>query len=283
MDKKLLRQIKFIDQALEISRNYFLDNFAKMICGDEPYDYFIYRSSSNLTKFFHELEIPYSHDGSTRWRWVKSVLEQISIEENGTQKLLKIYYGLFDNKLNITNQKYSILDDLLNNEKDTDDNSKKAKKAFKKLIEVSCEESSIPNFNDNLLNEIKRNEVVNINDKYCENLLKVAKEKFDRHQRKDAINDLWDIFERFKTYFDSSNKKKSTKVLISKMSAFTNIDKEYLEKEFLYLTSLGNNYNIRHHEHNKIILDDNAYDFLFYKILNFLNLIIDVLRNTDKK
>ncbi|AJI56429.1 hypothetical protein LA02_1621 [Francisella philomiragia] len=283
MDKKLSKQLEFINKALETSRSYFLEHFAVMICGDPLYDCFVYRTSSNLTKLFHELGMPYSHDGSTRWRWVKSVLEQISTEENGAQKLLKIYYGLFDSKLNIINQSHSVLDDFLNHEKDGCDTTKKAKEAFRKLIEVSCRESSIPSFNDSLLDEIKKSEVININDKYCENLLKAAKEKFDKQQRKDAINDLWDIFERFKTYFDNSNKKKSTALLISKISVFTNINNQDLEEEFLHLTSFGNKYNIRHHEHNKIILDDNAYDFIFYKMLNFLNLIIEVLRNIDKK
>jgi len=282
MDHKLVKQLEFIDKALEVSSNYFLDHFSKMICGDEPYNCFVYRSSSNLTKFFDELGMPYSHDGSTRWRWVKSVLEQISIEENGTQMLLKIYYGLFDDKLKVTNQNYSVFDSFLNDEKDNDDSSKKAKEAFKKLIEVSCKESSIPNFNDNFLNEIKRSEVVDINDKYCENLLKLAKEKFDKQQRKDAINDLWDIFERLKTYLDNSNKKESSHKLVIIMSEFTNISNQDLEAEFKSLTGFGNKYNIRHHEHNKTILDANSYDFLFYKMLNFLNLIIDVLKGLKK-
>ncbi len=38
---------------------------AGMICGDEPFTYFPYRSSSKLTRFFVGLDLNYVHDGST--------------------------------------------------------------------------------------------------------------------------------------------------------------------------------------------------------------------------
>ena len=37
-----------------------LTRLAEMICGDAPFTYFPYRSSSYLTGFFHELDLNYA-------------------------------------------------------------------------------------------------------------------------------------------------------------------------------------------------------------------------------
>lgn len=55
-----------------------IGNIAKMICGDEPFNYMPYRSSSLLTGFFEALNLDYVHDGSTRYWWVRSVLEELN-------------------------------------------------------------------------------------------------------------------------------------------------------------------------------------------------------------
>jgi|CryGeyStandDraft_6_1057127.scaffolds.fasta_scaffold107691_2 hypothetical protein len=55
-----------------------IDKLALMICGDSPFNYFPYRSSSNLTLFFREIDLDYRHDGSTRKYWVSSVLEELN-------------------------------------------------------------------------------------------------------------------------------------------------------------------------------------------------------------
>jgi len=55
-----------------------LTKLAEMICGDAPYTYFPYRSSSYLTRFFQELDLDYAHDGSTRRHWVRTVLDHIN-------------------------------------------------------------------------------------------------------------------------------------------------------------------------------------------------------------
>jgi nucleoside 2-deoxyribosyltransferase len=54
-----------------------------MICGDENYSgIFPRRSSSYLTEFFHNIDLDYAHDGSTRKWWVRGVLD--TINKNGT-------------------------------------------------------------------------------------------------------------------------------------------------------------------------------------------------------
>ena len=55
------------------SRN--LRELAEMIVGDS--DHFRYRSSSYITRFFEECDLDFVHDGSTRWAWTSSQLEDL--------------------------------------------------------------------------------------------------------------------------------------------------------------------------------------------------------------
>lgn len=85
---------------------------AEMICGNETFDHFPYRSSSQLTKFFFELDLEFVHDGSTRSVWVQSVLDELNNKANEDDKLpnrelCKVIeslvnpdYFLFDEKYN---------------------------------------------------------------------------------------------------------------------------------------------------------------------------------------
>lgn len=63
-----------------------LMKLAEMICGDDPFRSFPYRSSSYLTRFFVDLDLDYIHDGSTRRVWVNDVLKELNerkeIQEN---------------------------------------------------------------------------------------------------------------------------------------------------------------------------------------------------------
>lgn len=55
-----------------------LMKLAEIICGDEPFNFFPYRSSSYLTRFFVDLDLDYVHDGSTRRHWVNDALKHIN-------------------------------------------------------------------------------------------------------------------------------------------------------------------------------------------------------------
>lgn len=59
----------------------FLMRLSGMICGDEPFNFFPYRSSSKLTRFFVSLDLDYVHDGSTRIHWVNDVLTKLARKE----------------------------------------------------------------------------------------------------------------------------------------------------------------------------------------------------------
>lgn len=66
------------------SRN--LRELAEMIIGDA--EFFQYRSSSYITRFFEECELDFVHDGSTRWSWTSSRLEQLLQEPQPGPNLL---------------------------------------------------------------------------------------------------------------------------------------------------------------------------------------------------
>ena len=58
-----------------------LTQIADMICGNEDKGkFFLYRSSSYLTKFFQDCDTDYTHDGSTRNTWVANILQVILSE-----------------------------------------------------------------------------------------------------------------------------------------------------------------------------------------------------------
>ena len=66
-----------------------LEDLGSIIVGNEGRDdpenedeakYFPYRSSTYITEFFQELDTEYTHDGSTRHRWVADVLEEMLAE-----------------------------------------------------------------------------------------------------------------------------------------------------------------------------------------------------------
>jgi hypothetical protein len=62
---------------------------ADMICGNPPANrFFEYRSSSYLTRFFQDADTDYTHDGSTRNRWVEEILVKILSEPQTVPNML---------------------------------------------------------------------------------------------------------------------------------------------------------------------------------------------------
>jgi hypothetical protein len=48
---------------------------AEMVIGDA--EYFPYRSSSYITRFFEECDLAFVHNGSTRWAWTADRLAEL--------------------------------------------------------------------------------------------------------------------------------------------------------------------------------------------------------------
>jgi hypothetical protein len=98
---------------------------AEMICGNEAFTHFPYRSSSFLTKFFIDLDLDFIHDGSTRHLWVQDVLTKLNEEteeyENLPNKdLIKIITSL-------VNPDYFLFNDKLDHKKAVEDVNKALK------------------------------------------------------------------------------------------------------------------------------------------------------------
>lgn len=67
-----------------------LDSLADVICGDDKKEYPIYRTGSELTRFFQRVGFSnFIHDGSTRKWWTLEVLNQLS-ENNLKAVILRL-------------------------------------------------------------------------------------------------------------------------------------------------------------------------------------------------
>jgi len=95
---------------------------AEMICGNEAFPHFPYRSSSFLTKFFIDLDLDYVHDGTTRAVWVQDTLNELndkgdSESKTPSREICKVIESLVD-------PDYFLFDDNLEHEKAIQDVNK---------------------------------------------------------------------------------------------------------------------------------------------------------------
>ena len=113
-------------------------------------------------------------------------------------------------------------------------------------------------------------------------LIEEAKNRFKNpNDKKIALEKLWDAFERIKTYF-GTNKKLSSEQLVKLIS--TSFDENFIDNEFKELTSIGNHYNIRHHEQYKIIISENKHiEYLFFRMIALLNLCVENIHEREGK
>lgn len=65
-----------------------ISQIARMICGNDDPGFFVYRSSSYLTRFFEDCDTDFQHDGSTRHTWVEHVLSEILNEPSPGPNML---------------------------------------------------------------------------------------------------------------------------------------------------------------------------------------------------
>lgn len=83
-----------------------------------------------------------------------------------------------------------------------------------------------------------------------------------------------------KTYYIEKNKKQSIDELIQLVSNTNTNFKVLLSEECKSLTSIGNNYQIRHFETNKIEIKDNKHiDYLYYRMISLIHLFLSELEN----
>lgn len=58
-----------------------LEQISEFICGNDPENHPEYRSGSQLTQFFRNVGLPFTHDGSTRSKWVLEKLNEANKEQ----------------------------------------------------------------------------------------------------------------------------------------------------------------------------------------------------------
>lgn len=132
---------------------------SEMICGNEAYEHFPYRSSSLLTKFFIDLDLDYCHDGSTRAVWVQDTLNDLNEKEDKNSNtpnrdLCRVIESL-------VNPDYFLFNDSLDSEKAIDDVNK-ALRSSKLILKVQTSgQSKIATLNGEYIStEIKESDTI---------------------------------------------------------------------------------------------------------------------------
>ena len=116
--------------------------------------------------------------------------------------------------------------------------------------------------------------VQSVKEKGLKDLLEEAIALFrqpDPAYRSDAVEKLWDAFERLKTYYTTLDKRASAEKIVEDMGQGQALFKQLFNDEFVALTTIGNKFRIRHHETNTIDIQDiRHYDYLFNRCLSLI-------------
>lgn len=229
----------------------FEEKIAKIVCGDNVK--FPYRKGYELTLFFQKLGFNYQHDGSTRFRWVCNILKTL----NGRELHKVLTHGVFKNEY------------FINSEKNVD----KAKEELKTIIDNSTKMNNNIDISDtfglNILTEVLFNQNTSTQDDTFNQLLNKSIELFFRDKQL-ALEKIWDAFERIKTILNAENKQHGAKGLCELCSS--SLKYKEIETEFKNLTKIGNEYQIRHFETDKIqFKDENTKAYLYFRMLILLN------------
>ncbi|MGH8820568.1 MAG: AbiJ-NTD4 domain-containing protein, partial [Rhodoferax sp.] len=109
-----------------------------------------------------------------------------------------------------------------------------------------------------LLGESLKRTAFNSGDRTLDNMLEECRTKFsDRNPlvRREALERLWDAWERLKSLADPGDKKKSIKILLDSVASEPSL-RSRLEAEAIELTAIGNSHLIRHSEVNQVPVID---------------------------
>lgn len=110
-------------------------------------------------------------------------------------------------------------------------------------------------------------------------MLETARRKFlhpDKTTRREALEALWDAWERLKTLGNGPNKRIQTASLIDEAAGSSSPRfRDALQQEAKELTSIGNNFQIRHSEANQEKITENKHvDYLFHRLFSFIQMIL---------
>jgi hypothetical protein len=117
----------------------------------------------------------------------------------------------------------------------------------------------------------------NTGDQRLDELLRTALTRFlsrNKSDRQDALEKLWDAFERLKTLEFGGDKKASIVALINRAAPNSGL-RDHLDAEATALTRIGNSFHIRHSEHGQEELPgDPAVDYLFIRLAALIALLL---------
>ena len=114
-------------------------------------------------------------------------------------------------------------------------------------------------------------------DSELDELLEAARSKYLSPQlnvRHEALEKMWDAWERLKTIEPGKDKQASVSALLDRAAAEPNF-RGALEKEARELTDIGNKFRIRHSETSQVRLElDEQVDYLFHRLFSLIRLLL---------
>lgn len=131
--------------------------------------------------------------------------------------------------------------------------------------------------------ELKRT-LFNTGDRTLDNLLDECRAKFSDCNplvRREALERLWDAWERLKSLADPSDKKRSIKTILDAVTSEPSL-RERLEREAKELNSIGNSHLIRHSEISQVpVIDVDQVDYLFHRLFAMIQLMLRKKQNCE--
>lgn len=113
-------------------------------------------------------------------------------------------------------------------------------------------------------------------------MLETARTKFldpNPFVRREALEKLWDAWERLKTTIPGPHKKAQVKALLDQAAAEPNL-RQMLEEEAKKLTEIGNSFQIRHSETTQTPLQQDGHvDYLFHRLFALIWLLLGASGN----
>lgn len=128
------------------------------------------------------------------------------------------------------------------------------------------------------LAEALRSAVFKTGDDETDRLLEKARHRIAsprEDDRRDALEKLWDAFERIKTLEPGSDKRRQADALLDQAAAPRTEFRKMLGDEALALTRIGNTFRIRHSEVDQERLSSLEHvDYLFWRMFAFVRMVL---------
>lgn len=150
------------------------------------------------------------------------------------------------------------------------------------LAFVLKDNGSIERLVATVLSDALKRTIFNSGDQELDSMLETAIKKYynaDPQVRREALEKLWDAWERLKTIEKDKDKRASIEAIISKVAPERKF-RELINREAKELTSVGNSFQIRHSETNQVpIRADEHIDYLFHRLFALIRMILDKLKH----